>query len=128
MSDQLFTRVQNFIAAANLDSGYQVRFFRWLDSDIKGRIPMILIRRAGRSGISNRLLQQIDVQIMLVDNPTNVRNADTRMQNIMRLFRGSSTTTGVVKFEPIGEIQGPIYLENDRPCWTLNVRCYVEDQ
>lgn len=129
MSVAVLDRVEAFLATApTLLTGYVVRFFRWTDEDIAQSTPFIMLRQPGTGGQGSALLQSVDVQVMLCDTPANVVSADARAAAIMRRFRSSTTQTGVVRFDPIGEVQGPLYLENGRPFWLINVRCYTEDQ
>lgn len=128
MSLVILEKVRDHINAAALLTGYAAKYFRWTDADVQGTTPFILFRRPGSGGDSNILLQQTDVLIQLVGTPTTVVAGDARMQSILRLFRGSTSQTGVVRFDPIGPVRGPLYLENGRPVWELLVRVMTENQ
>lgn len=128
MSLALLEKVRDHINAAGLLTGYTAKFFRWTDADVNGTTPFILFRRPGSGGDSSILLQKTDVLIQMVGTPTTVVSGDARMQSILRLFRGSTSQTGVVRFDPVGPVTGPLYLENGRPVWELTVRCVTEDQ
>lgn len=106
--------------------GAQNLYFRWTDAKVNGTAPFFLFRQVGE-GASDILVQSINVQITLVDNANNVVEADRIMQDIIRLFRGATTQPGVVRFDPVGGVAGPSYLENGRPVFTLTVRVFTED-
>lgn len=127
MSATLLTRVKNHLDASSLLAGYDVRYFRWTDADADGNTPFILFRQSG-SGNSNLLVQDTRVSIILVQNPTGATAGDTRMQSILRLLRGSTNVTGILRFDPQGTVRGPMYLENGRPVFELVVACVTEDQ
>lgn len=126
MSIALLERVSAHLNFLDLEDGFTVKFHRWSDKDIEGNDPFIVYRQDGDGG-SNVLLQQIDVLIQLSVNPQDFNAGDTRMQQIVDAFRDSSVTTGIIRFDIIGAVSGPIYLENGRPLWELVVRCFVED-
>lgn len=127
MSLSLLESVRDHILDAGLLTGYDVRFFRWTDLDADGNSPLILFRIAG-SGESNVVVQQTDVAIVLLDNPTSVVTGDNRMTDILRLFRTTPDRAGILRFLPLGTKLGPFYLENGRPLWELTIRVFTEDQ
>ena len=122
----LLNRVKTFITAAGLDTGYTWRFHTWTDADSAGKVPTIFLRGDG-AGQSNAVIQQNDVLIQLIGNPQAVEAMDTRMEAILALFRGTTTTSGVIRFDPLSNVRGPFYLENGRPVFQLSVRCITED-
>jgi hypothetical protein len=128
MSLALLERVSGAITAAGLHTGYAIKYFRWTDADVAGTAPFMLFRRPGTGGDSNTLVQAQDVMIQLVATPTTVVAGDERMQAILKLLRQPTTQAGVVRFMPLGAVRGPLYLENGRPVWELNVRVVTEDQ
>ena len=128
MSATLLERVKTHIDAASLNAGYAVRYFRWTDAYVAGSTPFILYRQSG-SGASDILLQDTRVSIILVGTPTTVVATDTRAQEILRYVRGSTVSTeGAVRFDPVGTVMGPMYLENGRPMFEVTVRVLTEDQ
>lgn len=128
MSLTLLQRVHAHLDAANLLTGYSVRYFRWTDADIAGNTPFIMFRQSG-SGSSDILLQDTQVSVVLVGLPTTVVDADARAQQILRYVRGSTVQTDdAIRFDPVGTVRGPTYLENGRPVFEIVVRVYTEDQ
>lgn len=127
MSLSLLESVRDHISDAGLITGYDVRFFRWTDQDAQGSSPLIMFRIGG-SGDSNVVMQQTDVAVVLLDNPTGVVTGDERMSDILRLFRTNATRAGILRFLPLGTKLGPFYLENGRPVWELTIRVFTEDQ
>lgn len=124
---EILDRVSGFVDAAGLSAGYVTRYWRWLDQDLEQNTPAIVYRIAGSAG-ANSLLQQTDVLILLIDMPEKAFAASEVMADIRKLMRGPTTPAGTVRIEPVGIEQGPMYLENGRPWWQLNVRVYTEDQ
>lgn len=129
MSLSLLERVSSHLSAAGLLTGYDVLYFKWTDERINQNTPFILFRMAGTSGVDNQCVQYPDVRILLVGNPTTVLEADARAYDIHRHFRTQfeSADNSVKYFEPLGQVIGPLYLENDRPVLEINVRCLVDD-
>lgn len=128
MSLPVLQRVAAHIAEfASLSNGIAVRYFRWTDADINGKTPFIMIRQSG-DGPSDILLQQIEVTITLVQNLDAVVTGDAAMAQMARLFRLESVQTGAIRFDTVGGVRGPMYLENGRPAWQLVVRVFTEDQ
>lgn len=126
MSIALLDRVSAHLAFSGLEDGFTIKKHRWSDKDIEGKNQFIVYRQDG-GGTSNVLLQEIDVLIQLSVIPADLDSGDTRMQEIVAAFRDSSVTTGIIRFDLIGEVSGPFFLENGRPLWELVVRCFVED-
>jgi hypothetical protein len=111
----------------DLTSGYLIRKFRWIDSDVQGKAPFMLFRGSGTGGQSDSIIQYPDVSIILVDLPTAIVTADERMKDIMVRLREPSAVPGLVRIDPLTQVQGPTFFENDRPMFTVTVRCIVED-
>jgi hypothetical protein len=124
---EILDRVRAHVDGAGLDAGYVTRYWRWLDQDLDENTPAIVYRIVS-PGPTNSLLQQTDVLIMLLENPTTAVAGQQRMEDIRKLMRGSTAPAGAVRIEPVGIEQGPFYLENGRPWWQINVRIYTEDQ
>lgn len=103
------------------------KFFRYTEADTGGNTPFFMFRISG-SGSSDVLLQRTQVQIMLCEMPTKVVDGDAMMADIIRLFRTDATQYGVVRFDPVGGVVGPMYMHNGRPVWTLDVMVYTEDK
>jgi len=133
MSAELLQRIQGHLDAEGLLAGYDTLYFRWTDEQVNGNTPFILFRAAGSAGDDNYVVQYPDVRIILVANPSGAVAGDARMREIIRFFRADDgyRITGasgeVLSVAPIGPVIGPLYLENDRPIWELNVRCLVDD-
>jgi hypothetical protein len=126
MSVSLLQKVSTHAATVINPADYNIKYFRWSDADMNGNTPFIVYRKAG-DGSSNILLQQVDVMIQLCQNPDSVVVGDAAMDLILRLFRGQTVQDGVIRFDPIGGVQGPMYLQNGRPIWELTIRCFTEN-
>lgn len=111
----------------NLLDGYDVKYFRWTDSDEEGSQPFVMLRFPGSGGPSDVILQQFDVLLVLVQTPTGAVTGHDDMSAILARIREGGAENTVTRFEPLGSVAGPQYLENGRPVWTLNIRCYTED-
>lgn len=127
MSGAILDKVSAHIAAQGYESGLTVKYHRWSDKDIEGNKSFICYRRFGDAG-SNVLLQQTDVIIQLVRTPTAIQAGDDLMTDILKLFRGETVQPGVIRFDPVGNVSGPVRLENGRPIWELVVRVFTEDE
>jgi len=107
--------------------GYEVKYFRWTDADESSDTPFVMLRFPGGGGASNVILQQLDVLLALVQTPTGAVTGHDDMSAILAKVRQGGGQNTVTRFEPMGSLSGPQYLENGRPVWTLNIRCYTED-
>lgn len=105
---------------------YTVKFFRWTDADASSRGPLIMMRLPGSGGQSDTLKQEIDVLLVLMTQPQLTVQGHDDMTLIERRFRESGVQGVVKRFEVLAPAQGPSYLEDGRPVWVLNVRCYTE--
>lgn len=131
MSRQLLKRVADDLSGRGFLVGYEIKYYRWEDSDVEGNTPFVLFRQEGTGGgggTSDVHLQQTDITIRLVDNSAGATAADDAMNTILRHFRLSSVPAGVIKYQPITNVVGPMYLENGRPMFELVVRVFTEDQ
>lgn len=108
-------------------AGYAVKYFRWTDDDESSSTPFVMLRFPGPGGQSDELLQQFDVLLVLVQTPSGALDGHDDMSDILARVRQGGAQNTVVRFEPLGNMVGPQYLENGRPVWTLNIRCYTED-
>ena len=78
------------------------------------------------SGNSDPLLQRIDVLLTLVQRPTGAVSGHDTMAAIARRIREGGGYGDVLRFEVLSEPAGAMYLENGRPVWVMDVRCYTE--
>jgi len=109
----------------DLIPGYAVKYFRWTDADESSQEPFVMLRFPG-SGNSDPLLQRIDVLLTLVQQPAGAVSGHDTMAAIARRVREGGGHGNVLRFEVLSEPAGPMYLENGRPVWVMDVRCYTE--
>lgn len=119
---QIFEDLEAYLGA--LLTGYTVKCFRWSDSG--DPVPVVLMRFPGGGGASDPLLQQFDVMLMMVQEPVAATQGHADMSAILKRVREGGSQGTVRRFEPLDNIMGPQYLDDGRPMWTLNVRCYTE--
>jgi len=110
----------------DLITDYTVKYFRWTDADASSEGPFIMLRLPGSGGQNDALKQEIDVLVALVTQPQLTLQGHDDMALIQRRFRESGAEGVVKRFEVLAPAQGPSYLENGRPVWVLNIRCYTE--
>jgi hypothetical protein len=128
MSDVLLNRVSSHIVTdGSLLPGYQVKYYRWSDRDLKGSADVALFRMSGTSGPSDPEAQQHDVSLSLLVGADQVRAADSHMLSVLRYLRDDFETEGVFAMSPLGAYTGPSYLENDRAIFEMVIRCGTED-
>ena len=126
MSNVLLERVSGFVNSAGYESGLSVKYHDWSDKDLKLQRGFICYRLSGTED-SNVLLQGIGVTIQLVKAASDVEAGHALMADILKLFRGNTKPEGVVRFDPVGGINGPMRFENSRRYWELEISCLVED-
>lgn len=125
---QVVERTKQFLDDLGLIDEYQARFHRWYDDDVNGNTAIVLFRKTG-DGVSDVFKQEYDVTItLLASDATKIIDVGNDAQAIVQAIRGTGSTSGVVKFQMLGNQQGPFYLENDRPLYQINVRVFTVDQ
>lgn len=128
MSTEVLERTASYLDGLGLLSGYSPRYHRWHDDDLTQNTPVAVFRHTG-DGASDTFKQEYDVTItMLAKDITKTEDVGDATKAIVQALRGTGTVTGVIKFEMLGNQQGPFYLENDRPLYQVNVRVFTEDQ
>ena len=133
MSSSLLRRVREHIGGAGLLEGYRVRYYRWSDDDLRETGNVILFRMKGTSGPSAHVIQQPDVSLQMLCNPDQVESGDRRMLQILQFLRENFAIEGGMNgdafnlFPTSGGYAGPAYLETNRACFELIIRCMVTD-
>jgi len=110
-----------------LHTGYGAEWFTWNDSRLAGAGGFICYQMAGSAGLRDEIVQRPDVRLIVVGAPTKTVEVDAKAKEIYDAFAGLETTTGVIKFEPIGVVGGAYILDNKRWAFEIIVRCFVED-
>ena len=118
MSDPL---AQLSAHVADLITAYAIRFHRWTDSDQNGTGQLVLFRLSG-TGASDHLISGRDVLVRMLCSPAQVEAGRLVMERIQRRLFTEFEGQGAFLFYPIGEIMGPMYLQNERAIFDLNVR------
>tara|TARA_B100000408_G_C10309709_1_gene228264 strand:- start:2911 stop:3294 length:384 start_codon:yes stop_codon:yes gene_type:complete len=120
--------VRDHLDAASLLAGFDVQYYKWNDARRDGR-PMFVLRRPGPGGTSDYLVQRPQVLLILVSaNHLDIDDSETRMHDILRYLRGNYKSPGIKHYEPLGGITGPLYTEDGRGVFQLNVQCLTDDQ
>lgn len=119
---QIFEDLEAYLGALLAD--YTVKCFRWSDSEDSP--PMVLMRFPGGGGASDPLLQQFDVMLIMMQDSAAAKKGHDDMSAILKRVREGGSQGTVRRFEPLDNIMGPQYLDDGRPLWTINVRCYTE--
>lgn len=127
MSAALLETIATHLTDAGLLTGLTKKYYQWTDADEKGSADFIVFRMSGTAGARNATLQQPDVRILLCVKAANVKTGNAKADAIFANFAGISTAPGVVKFEPLATVMGPMYLDNGRAVFEINVRCFVQD-
>ena len=118
MSDPL---AQLSAHVADLTTGYVIRFHRWTDADQNGTGQLVLFRFSG-TGASDFLVSKRDVLIRMLCIPSQVDAGRKLMERIQRRLFTEFEGQGAFLYLPMGEVIGPMYLQNDRAMFDLNVR------
>jgi hypothetical protein len=125
MSTTILSAVRDWLDEEDLLDGYNVRFNRWTDEVENGAGGFALLRMAGPSGQTNRIMQERDVIIILVADPDGVFAAQGRAEEIATYMREPGAPSGVVRFNTLLNPVGPMYLANGRGAFEINVRVTV---
>lgn len=127
MSITLLRRVRSHLDENNLLDGYEVKFYRWSDQDLKGRGQVIRFRMPGTEGFGAHVIQRPDVEISMLCSPDRVVDGDNRMLQILQYLRSNFTTEGIFNIWPVASFTGPVYLENNRAMFSMIVRTMTQD-
>ena len=109
----------------NLLEGLGIRYYRISDLDLK-QTGGIIMFRPNATGASTFTLRKTDVLIRLICDPENVRAYADKMELIRNRFYDRFSADGVVHFQPMTEVLGPNYLDNNRATYDLNVRVMID--
>lgn len=127
MSIELLEKVAGHLDDAGLLTGYAKKYFRWTDADVSGTANFVLFRMSGTAGARDATVQRPDVRILLVCNAASVVSGSQKADAIFANFSGTTAPSGIIKFEPLGAVSGPFYLDNGRGVFEIIVRCFVSD-
>ena len=125
MSTTILTAVRTHLDADNRLTGLNVRFNRWSDEIENGAGGFILMRMGGGFGPTNRLVKSPDVRLLIVCDATEVATEQDRIWSMADYLREPGAPAGVIKFAVLGNPVGPMYMENGRGVFELNVRVFV---
>lgn len=121
----VYERIENHLAAADLLDGYFVQYRRWNDAN---KAATLLIRKM-QSGASDHLVQRVGIKLVLMTEPRqNIEQAEERLQLILRYIRANYKAPGLLFIQPISEVKGPFALSDDRAAFELDLRCLTDDQ
>ena len=118
MSDPL-AQISTHIA--DLTAGYAIRFHRWTDADQAGEGQLVLFRLSG-TGASDYVTSVRDVLIRMLCSPASVEAGRLIMERVQRRLFDEYKGGGAFLYLPMGELLGPMYLQNERAIFDLNVR------
>jgi hypothetical protein len=110
---------------ADLTTGYAILFHRWTDADQAGVGQLILFRLSG-TGASDYLVSKRDVLIRMLCSPAQVEAGRAVMESIQQRFFSDFAGEGAFHYQPMGEVMGPMYLQNERAIFDLNVRVMAD--
>lgn len=125
MSTTILTAVRTWLDADGLLDDYAVRFNRWTDEIEGGSGEFVLLRMSSGSGENDALVISPDVRLIIVASPEKVIEAQDRIWQISDYMRQPGAPEGVIKFAVLANPMGPMYLENGRGVFELNVRVFV---
>ena len=128
MSTVLLQRVKTLIVdTGTLLAGYDIKYYRWTDTDLDGTGTVALFRMTGTAGNSNRHVQHQDVSLYLMASRGDVTQADADMLGVIRYLRGTFSTTGAFNVVPLGAYTGPVFLQNGRAIFEQVLRVGTTD-
>lgn len=108
-------------------AGYDVKYYRWSDADLRGDAAVALLGYAGTDGEVIQAVQSVDVRLSLLVSPASVKTGETDILAIQQALRTDYDGAGYWNITPIGSYSGPIMLQNGRAVWELVMRVGVED-
>jgi hypothetical protein len=113
--------LKTHLDSANLLAGFNFRFFRWYDSDIVAGGRHAVIRPDG-GGAVDPAIGRPDLRILLVGGFNEAQDIEANAQAIKSFLLQNPSSGDIMQFQLLTDIIGPIFLENDRPVFELNIR------
>jgi hypothetical protein len=113
--------LRTHLDSANLFAGYTFRFNRWYDSDIAAGGRHAVIRREG-GGAVDPAIGRPDLRVLLVGGFNEAQDIEADAIAIESFLLQNHSSGGIMQFQLLTDIIGPIFLENDRPVFELNIR------
>lgn len=101
--------------------GYEVRYFRWTDADLKGSGNVVCFRTDTSLG-GDFLERRTLVGIQMLTDPRRVTDGFQVMQNIIDRIYQIPYSWWVDHFQPMSDVIGPTYLANDRARFECQIR------
>lgn len=123
----LLDTVKGHLDAGGLFDGWKVVYYRLYDEDTAvGAEPVVMMRTDG-GGEANEYGQQPDVSFVIVGSQYGDVEAGNLAQAIKLYLIEHNTADRIVNFEILADVIGPSALDNGRPMFQLNVRCWAEN-
>lgn len=126
MSQPLLEKIATYLRQAGLLEGLTTKFYRYTDEDLKGASNLVVFRMAG-AGPRNSVVQQPDIKVILIGKQSDIVETNNKADAIFKHFGGLTAPEDVLKLEPLAYVMGPFFMDNERPVFEINVRCFVQD-
>ena len=113
MSIGLLEKVSGHLKDAGLMMGFADKYYSWSDADVAGAAGFILFQMNGTSGIKrySTVARCSPIGGLQKDK---LREGNGIADAIFANFAGMTKPAGILKFEPIGQVMGPYFLDNGR--------------
>lgn len=122
MTSATMETIEQVLQAANLTDGYEFKWYRWVDSDLRNNRQKLMVLRPEGGGESDDLVGHPDYRLILIGEPNDPVVPHDRADSIKSHLRGLGAADEIMQFQILSDILGPLYLENDRPVFEVNIR------
>lgn len=123
----LLNTLKGHLDAGGLFDGWSVVYWQMYDEDTATDAPPVVMMRPDGGGEANEYGQQPDVTIAILGGVNGYSQAADLATRIKLYLIEHNTAEQVVNFEILADVIGPTVLDNGRPMFQLNVRCWTEN-
>lgn len=129
MIEVLLDSVDIALRASGLLADYETQLHSWDDSE-QTRASRIMVLRKTGDGPSDKLVQQLDVGVLLIGQagkPSDLANLAGSLVRHVRLGADVAATEGLSILEVVVPARSPNRLVDGRPFCEMTLRAYCED-
>jgi hypothetical protein len=122
MTSATMETIEQVLLDANLTDGYEFKWYRWHDDDLKDKRTRLVTLRPESGGVADNLIGHPDYRIILIGQANDPVEPHDRAEAIKEHLLSLGAVDKIMQFQILADILGPSYLEDDRPVFELNIR------
>lgn len=113
--------IKQYLIDHSLDDGYKLKLYRWNDADLDKKSDTFMVLRPRGGGVIDRDIGREFYSVVIVGGANEDPDlGDSRSQLIRDTMITNYNTNDVIQFQFNTNVQGPFYIDNDRPVYEIN--------